>query len=107
VNRGEIYRFKSPRRPRGHEQAGERFGVVLQADELSVLSTVILAPTSMSAPGQPFRPEIAIGGRRTRVLLEQLAAIDHSRLGAPAGALSRSELEDVERALRAVLGLAA
>jgi mRNA interferase MazF len=107
VNRGEIYRFKGARRRRGHEQAGERFGVVLQADDLSVLSTVIVAPTSTSAPAQPFRPEISVGGRRTRLLLEQLAAIDHSRLGGHAGALSRSELEEVDFALRAVLGLEA
>jgi mRNA interferase MazF len=79
--------------------------VVLQADDLSVLSTVIVAPTSTSAPAQPFRPEINVRGRRTRVLVEQLAAIDHSRLGGPAGALSRSELEEVDRALAMVVGL--
>jgi len=105
VNRGEVYRLKGPRRARGHEQLGERFAVVLQADELAALSTVIVAPTSTSAPPQPFRAEIRIGGQRTRVLLEQIAAVDHSRLGNPVGSISRSELEDVDLALRAVLGL--
>jgi mRNA interferase MazF len=106
VNRGEVYRLRAPRRTRGHEQAGERFGVVLQVDELSALSTVILAPTSTSASPQPFRPEIEIHGRRTRLLLEQIAALDRSRLGDPAGSLSRRDLEDVDLALLAVLGLA-
>ncbi len=105
MNRGEVYRWRGSRGARGHEQQGERFAVVLQADELAALSTVIVAPTSTSAPSRPFRPEIAVGGRRTRVLLEQLAAVDHSRLGSIHGSLSRRELEDVDVALRAVLAL--
>jgi mRNA-degrading endonuclease toxin of MazEF toxin-antitoxin module len=39
-------------------------------------------------------------------LVEQLAAVDHSRLGVLAGSLSRTEIEEVDRALMAVLGLA-
>jgi mRNA interferase MazF len=105
VNRGEVFRLKAPRRPRGHEQAGERFGIVVQADELAPLSTVIVAPTSTSAPARPFRPEVEIAGRRTRVLVEQISALDRSRLGARAGSLSRRELEDLGQALRLVLGL--
>jgi mRNA interferase MazF len=107
VNRGEVYRLKAPRQPRGHEQAGIRFAVVLQADQLAGLSTVIVAPTSISAPPRRFRPEVDIKGRRTRVLVEQLAAVDPLRLGAPVGSLSRSDLDDVELALRVVLGLVA
>jgi mRNA interferase MazF len=105
MNRGEIRRLKGQKRSRGHEQRVARFAVVLQADELAPLSTVIIAPTSGSAPPRMFRPEIEIEGRRTRVLLEQNRAVDHSRLGALVGSLSRSELEDVDVALRRVLGL--
>lgn len=105
MNRGEILRFKGTRRPQGHEQAGGRYAVVLQADELAPLSTVIVAPTSASAPPRPFRPEIEVRGERTRVLLEQLRSVDHTRLGALVGTLTRRELEDVELSLRAVLGL--
>jgi mRNA interferase MazF len=105
VNRGEVFRFRGTRRPRSHEQAGARFAVVLQADELAALSTVIVAPTSASAPARRFRPRIEVHGAQTRVLLEQLRAVDHSRLGDLAGSLSRSQLEDVDRALAIVLGL--
>ena len=33
VRRGEVYRFRLPKGV-GHEQRGERYGVVVQADEL-------------------------------------------------------------------------
>jgi mRNA interferase MazF len=105
VNRGEVFEFKGARKPRGHEQGGRRYAVVLQADELAPLSTVIVAPTSASAPPRPFRPEIQVRSQRTRLLLEQLGAVDRSRLGPLVGSLSRRELEDVDLVLRAVLGL--
>ena len=90
---------------RGHEQAGQRYGVVLQAEELLALSTVIIAPTSIHALPASFRPEVEIEGTRTRVLVEQIGAIDPSRLGDSHGLLARNELNDVDRALAIVLGL--
>ena len=107
MNRGEVFRIKGPRKPRGHEQAGPRFGVVLQADDFARLSTVIIAPTSRSAAPSTFRPEIEVAGEQTRVLIEHLQAVDPTRLGAIVGSLSRRELEDVDSALRTVLGLGA
>ena len=105
MQRGEIFRLRAPRPVRGHEQAGRRFGVVLQADELLALSTVIIAPTSANALPASFRPEVEIEGARTRVLVEQLGAVDPSRLGESHGLLARDELHDVDRALAVVLGL--
>ena len=105
MQRGEVFRLKAPRRPRGHEQARARYGVVLQADELLPLSTVIVAPTSTAAPARSFRPEVEIGGTPTRVLVEQLGAVDRTRLGNSQGVLARLELEDIDRALAVVLGL--
>jgi mRNA interferase MazF len=78
---------------------------VLQADELLGLSTVIIAPTSTQALSASFRPEVEIDGARTRLLLEQIGAIDPSRLGESHGLLARDELHDVDRALAIVLGL--
>jgi mRNA interferase MazF len=105
VQRGEVFRLRAPRAARGHEQAGARYGVVLQADELISLSTVIVAPTSTRALPASFRPEVEIDGARTRVLVEQLGAVDPSRLGESQGLLARNELHDVDRALAIVLGL--
>jgi mRNA interferase MazF len=105
VRRGDIVALRSPRASRGHEQQGQRYGVVLQADELLALSTVIVAPTSTSALAASFRPEIEVRGKPTRLLVDQLRAVDRTRLGRAAGTLSRPELERVDDALEAVLGL--
>lgn len=104
--RGDLYRLRAPRDARGHEQQGTRYAVVLQADELSPLSTWVVAPTSTSAPERSFRPSIEIDGTTTRVVVDQMTPIDHSvRLGEFAGRLSRQELLDVDNATRLLLGL--
>ena len=102
--RGDIYRLKVPKGA-GHEQHGNRYGVVVQADEFLPRSVVIVAPTSLSAKQASFRPEIDLGGQRTRVLVEQLGAVDASRLGELSGHLSPEELWGVDEALSTVLGL--
>ena len=102
--RGEIYRLRAPRDVRGHEQSGLRYAVVVQSDQLP-LSTWLVAPTSTSAQPASFRPEVDIGGRTTRVLVEQTAAVDPTRLGRVAGHLSFDELRHIDAALRLVLDL--
>lgn len=104
MQRGDIYRFELPKGV-GHEQHGARYGVVVQADEFLPRSVVIVAPTSRSAKQASFRPEIDVDGQATRVLVEQVAAVDASRLGKLAGHLSPEELWGVDDALSTVLGL--
>ena len=105
MQRGEVFRLRPPRGTRGHEQAGQRYGVVVQADELLRLSTVIIAPTSTRALPASFRPEVVIAREPTRVLVEHLGAVDPNRLGESHGLLGFEELREVDRALLAVLGL--
>jgi mRNA interferase MazF len=102
--RGDVHRLKAPRTSRGHEKQGSRFAVIVQSDALP-LSTLLVAPTSTSARGASFRPEILIGGTTTRVLVEQATAVDPSRLGEQVGHLGFAELRQVEAALRVVLEL--
>jgi mRNA interferase MazF len=102
--RGEIYRVNLSA-TRGHEQRGRRYGVIVQADALLGLSTVLIAPTSRSATAATFRPEVEIDGQMTRVLIEQLRAVDLQRLGELAGRLSASEQRAVDDTLELVLGL--
>jgi mRNA interferase MazF len=104
VQRGDIYRLRPPRRA-GHEQHGERHGVVVQADELLPRSVVLVAPTSRSAQAASFRPEIEVEGSPTRVLVEQLGAVDARRLGDLTGRLTAEELWDIDDALRTILSL--
>jgi mRNA interferase MazF len=104
VRRGDIYRFKLPKGI-GHEQHGDRFGVVVQAEAFLPRSVVIVAPTSRSARAASFRPEIEVNGESSQVLVEQIGAVDAQRLGELAGHLSREELWGVDEALLTVLGL--
>jgi mRNA interferase MazF len=103
--RGEVFRLRIPRGGRGAEQRGARFGVIVQADELLALSTVLVSPTSASAPPRTFRPSIRIEGAETRVLVEQTTAVAADRLGDSVGWLGAAELRDVDAALALVFGL--
>jgi mRNA interferase MazF len=94
-----------PRDARRSEQRGARYAVVVQADELLALSTVLVSPTSTAAPPRSFRPTIEIDGTATRVLVEQTTAISPDRLGRSVGRLSVSELRDVDEAIELVFGL--
>jgi len=102
--RGEVYRLRALREVHRHEQQSSRYAVVVQSDQFP-LSTWLVAPTSTSARPASFRPEVEIGGRTTRVLAEQTAAIDPARLGASLGNLTFDELRHVDAALRLVLDL--
>jgi len=105
VVRGDVVELPARRVARGHEQRGRRYGVILQADDLSALSTVVLAPTSTSAPSRAFRAEAVIDATVTRILVEQIVTVDRRRVGRVVGHLSWNELLDVERVLGLVLGL--
>lgn len=64
-----------------------------------------MAPTSLSARAASFRPEIDLLGDTTRVLVEQVGAIDSSRLGNLVGRVSPEQQWGIEDALLTVLGL--
>ena len=102
--RGDLHRLRLPKGV-GYEQHGDRFAVVVQADEFLPRSVVIVAPTSRSARPASFRPEVEIAGESTRVLVEQIGAVDASLLGDLVGHLSHEELWGVDDALLAVLSL--
>lgn len=104
MTRGDVYRVRLPRSS-GREQHGARYAVLVQADELLGLSTVLVAPTSRSAAAASFRPEIELRGEHTRVMVEQMRALDASRLDDFAGRLSTSEQRAVDEALELVLAL--
>jgi len=103
--RGEVVKLTAPRRARGHEQRGARPGVVVQADELLDLSTVLIAPTSRSAAPATFRPTIELAGRQTRVLTDQLRVVDAQAVKGSVGYLTSGELAALDDALALVLGL--
>lgn len=104
MRRGDIFALRVPKGV-GHEQDGRRHGVVVQSDVFLPRSVVLIAPTSTSARRASFRPEIEIDGTATRILVEQMGAVDVGRLGDLTGRLTPEEQWGVDAALLAVLGL--
>ncbi len=102
--RGDVHAVALPR-DRGRVQRGKRYAVIVQADTLLALSTVVICPTSQSAPAASFHPEIDVGGARTRVMCEMAGAVTATKLGDFIGHLSVEEMAGVNEALELVLEL--
>lgn len=102
--RGDVFELRIPK-GQGSEQYGQRFGLVVQSDVLLPRSTVIIAPTSTSARDATIRPIIKIKGIRTKVLVEQLNAVDVNRLGDCVATIHGPEMWAVDEALEIVLAL--
>ena len=102
--RGDVHAIVLPR-GRGRVQHGRRYAVIVQADALLSLSTVVVCPTSQSTPPASFHPEIAVRGEITKVMCEMIGAIDVRSLGEQVGHLGFEELRRVEDGLELVLDL--
>jgi mRNA interferase MazF len=84
---------------------GRRFTVIVQADDLLGLSTVVVCPTSKSTPPASFHPEVSVGDEPTRVMCEMIGAVDAQALGEQVGHLTLDEMRSVDDALQLVLDL--
>ncbi len=90
---------------RGRVQGGSRYAVVVQADDLLALSTLVICPTSQSTPPASFHPEVTLLDESTRVMCEMVGAVDARMLGDQVGHLTLTELRAIEDALALVLDL--
>lgn len=73
---------------RGSEQAGQRPVLVVSPDEMNAnLNTVIVAPLTTRLRGWPSRVRVDHEARTGEVALDQLRAVDKSRLGRSQGML--------------------
>lgn len=104
MRRGDIFGLRLPKGI-GHEQHGKHYGVVVQSDAFLPRSVVLIAPTSTSARSASFRPQIEVEGLGTKVLVEQIGAVDIRRLGELAGHLTSEEQWGVDAAILTVFGL--
>ncbi len=102
--RGDVHEYVG-REVVGHEQSGPRYCVVVQSSHFLPSSTVVVAPTSARAPELSYRPRVSVLTQKTSVLVEQMRAVDVSRLGRKVGQLSVEEMWTVDDALRSILGL--
>jgi mRNA interferase MazF len=104
VRKGDVHELRPPKSS-GHVQGGRRFGVIVQSDALLPRSLVLVAPTSTSARPASFRPSVLIEGSATRVLVEQIGAVDVNRLGDRIGHVTTEELWTIDDSLMTVLDL--
>jgi mRNA interferase MazF len=105
VIRGAVYPVDLGDAKRGLEQRGRRLGLVISIEQ-SAWSTVTVIPTSTWAQSAVFRPEVVIAGRDTKVLIDQVRAIDTTYVtGELVDYLSRDDMAQVEHGLSRYLGL--
>jgi mRNA interferase MazF len=104
VVRGDVHEIALPRR-RGRAQSGRRYAVIVLADDLLALSTIVICPTSQSTQPASFHPEVSIGESATRVMCEMVGAVDARALGKQVGHLTLEEMRNVDDALALVLDL--
>jgi mRNA interferase MazF len=104
VVRGDVHAITLPRR-RGHVRRGRRFAVIVQADDLLALPTVLVCPTSSSTPAASFHPEVVVADEPTRVMCEMVGAVDARALGEQVDHLTLEEIRAVDDALELVLDL--
>lgn len=80
--------------------------MIVQADDLLALSTILICPTSTSTPPASFHPEVVVRGGPTRVMCELVGPVDARTLGERVGELTFDEARAVDDALELVLCLA-
>jgi mRNA interferase MazF len=87
VKRGEVYWvYLDP--TQGSEIRKTRPALVVSPDDMNkVLPRVIVAPLTSKGQSLGCRPEVRFKGKRARVLLDQVRAVDKRRLGDKMGAI--------------------
>ena len=75
---------------RGSEIKKTRSCVVISPDEMSALKTAIVAPMTSKGFSYPTRIQYTFQGKKGLILLDQMRAIDKSRLIQKLGVISQS-----------------
>jgi len=108
--RGELY-WLDLGEPGGSMQAGRRPVCVVQNDLGNQFSrtTIVAALTTRCGRPAPFHLEVSAAEtgllRDSTLLCEQLLTVNQGDLGEPCGVLPAARVPDLDRALRASLGI--
>lgn len=111
AKRGEVWFVDLGLPKEDHEQAGRRPVVILQTDDLSSLSTVVIIPftTQLKRAGVAHTvlvPAKEAGQEHDSVALcHQIRVLDRRKLIHKIGELTPERLSEIERAAAFVLGL--
>jgi mRNA interferase MazF len=106
--RGDIYWVNFPKRsPRGAEIEKTRPCVVLSLTRVNeVRRTVLVIPLASSPePAPPIAVAVPSAGSGSVAVVDQLTAVDKSRLRKRAGALNTVDITTIENSLRMILRL--
>lgn len=80
----------------GSEIQKTRPGLIVSPDELnSHLLTVLIAPMTTTVKAYPFRVDCQFGGKTGSIALDQMRAVDKSRLGLRLGELDAAVQDQV------------
>jgi mRNA-degrading endonuclease toxin of MazEF toxin-antitoxin module len=108
---GEIYFVEIPVSG-GHEQAGLRPAIIVQAAGLETIPTVLIIPLTSKQKAADFPFTFLIEPDRNNnldvdsvVLVFQLRAIDKRRIKSKIGKLSRAKLQLLKQMLKDIMGL--
>ena len=111
AKRGEVWLVDLGQPKEDHEQAGRRPAVVLQTDDLSPLSTVVMIPLTTQPRRAGFASTVLIPAREAGqdcdsvALCHQIRALDRRKLIHKIGELAPERLSEIELAVLFVLGL--
>lgn len=111
AKRGEVWLVDLGHPKEDHEQAGRRPVVILQTDDLSPLSTVVIVPLTTQLKRAGFANTVLIPAREAGqdrdsvALCHQIRALDRRKLLHKIGDLARERLSEIELAVIFVLGI--
>ena len=87
----------------GSEIQKTRPGLIVSPDDLNDhLRTVLIAPMTTTVKAYPFRVQCRFGGKKGSIALDQMRAVDKSRLGLRLGILEGTTQGEVLSALAAM-----
>lgn len=111
AKRGEVWFVDLGIPKEDHEQAGRRPVVILQTDELSPLSTVVIIPFTTRLKQSGLAHTVLVPAREAGLerdsvaLCHQMRALDHRKLIHKMGTLAPERLSEIELAAAFVIGL--
>jgi mRNA interferase MazF len=107
MRRGDIYIVKNNRPTTGHEMAKSRPAVIVSADELNNTSEVVEVVYLTTQPKKelPTHASLSSTGRESTACCEQIDSVAVQRLGHFCGHCTDDEMEAIDDALLASLGL--
>ncbi|NOX16084.1 MAG: type II toxin-antitoxin system PemK/MazF family toxin [Epsilonproteobacteria bacterium] len=83
----------------GSEIQKTRPCIIISPDELNILKTVIIAPMTSKGFDFIFRPKIKFENKQGLVLLDQIRAIDKSRIVKKIGIVDTKKAKEISKIL--------